>query len=96
MGRKKNSLSAFDNALSKLGYGGEVSDPVTDIDNTFTGSEMPTDDIDDLTEEDTDPVDDGGEDVEENIDPQNNDTTPIPEDVVNDELNNNPTDIPAD
>ena len=32
MARKKNSLSAFDNALNKLGYDGDVTDPVSNMD----------------------------------------------------------------
>ena len=83
MGRKKDSLSAFDNALSKLGYGGEVTDPVTNVDNDFAETSDIDDDIDDLEEDETTPVDDGGEDEVGVEDSQNNDDTPIPDDVLN-------------
>lgn len=83
MGRKKDSLSAFDNALSKLGYGGEVTDPVTNVDNDFAETSDIDDDIDDLEEDETTPVDDGGEDEVGVEDSQNNDDTPIPDNVLN-------------
>lgn len=84
MGRKKDSLSAFDNALSKLGYGGEVTDPVTNVDNDFAETSDIDDDIDDLEEDETTPVDNGGEDEVGIEDSQNNDDTPIPDGVLND------------
>lgn len=84
MGRKKDSLSAFDNALSKLGYGGEVTDPVTNVDNDFAETSDIDDDIDDLEEDETTPVDNGGEDEVGIKDSQNNDDTPIPDGVLND------------
>lgn len=84
MRRKKASLSAFDNALSKLGYGGEVTDPVTNADNDFAETSDIDDDIDDLEEDETTPVNDGGEDEVSVEDSQNNDNTPIPDGVLND------------
>lgn len=90
MARKKNSLSAFDSALSKLGYDGDVTDPVSDMDadDTIT-PEPPTDDIDDLDDNDTDPDDVSGSDDDQDVqDPDNNDTTPIPDqNDVQDDLN---------
>lgn len=97
MGRKKNSLSAFDSALSKLGYDGDVTDPVTDMDEDDTvTTEPPVDDIDDLDEENTDPDDISGpdDDTQDIQDPDNNDTTPVPDqnDQIQDDLNDTPDD----
>lgn len=90
MARKKNSLSTFDNALSKLGYDNDVTDPVSNMDDDQTIQDAPIDDdIDDL-DDDYDPNDVGGSDDDQVIDPDNNDTTPIPN---QDDLNNNPDDI---
>lgn len=90
MARKKNSLSTFDNALSKLGYDNDVTDPVSNMDDDQTIQDAPIDDdIDDL-DYDNDPNDVGGSDDDQVIDPDNNDTTPIPN---QDDLNNNPDDI---
>lgn len=97
MGRKKNSLSAFDDALSKLGYDNDVTDPVTDMD---TDDDMvidqPNDDIDNL-DDDNDPDDvsgpDNDDDSQDVNDPDNNDNTPIPDqNDINDDLNNEPDD----
>lgn len=85
MGRKKDSLSAFDNALNKLGYGGEVADPVTNADEDFVETYDANDDIDDFEEELT-PANDGGEDEVSVEDSQNNDNTPIPDNVLNDSI----------
>ena len=90
MARKKNSLSTFDNALSKLGYDNDVTDPVSNMDDDQTIQDAPIDDdIDDL-DNDYDPNDVGGSDDDQVIDPDNNDTTPIPN---QDDLNNNPDGI---
>lgn len=90
MARKKNSLSAFDNALSKLGYDNNVTDPVSNMDDDQTIQDAPIDDdIDDLDDY-NDPNDVGGSDDDQVIDPDNNDNTPIPN---QDDLNNNPDDI---
>ena len=90
MARKKNSLSTFDNALSKLGYDNDVTDPVSNMDDDQTIQDAPIDDdIDDL-DNDYDPNDVGGSDDDQVIDPDNNDTTPIPN---QDDLNNDPDDI---
>lgn len=98
MGRKKNSLSAFDNALSKLGYDGEVTDPVTDMDSDDdTIMNQPDDDIDDLDDnndpDDVSGPDDDNDDSQDVNDPDNNDNTPIPDQSdINDDLNNEPDD----
>ena len=90
MARKKNSLSTFDNALSKLGYDNDVTDPVSNMDDDQTIQDAPIDDdIDDL-DNDYDPNDVGGSDDDQVIDPDNNDTTPIPN---QNDLNNNPDNI---
>lgn len=90
MARKKNSLSTFDNALSKLGYDNDVTDPVSNMDDDQTIQNAPIDDdIDDL-DDDNDPNDVGGSDDDQVIDPDNNDNTPVPN---QDDLNNNPDDI---
>lgn len=97
MAKKKNSLSAFDNALSKLGYDGDVTDPVTNMDGDDTITTKPSvNDIDDLeTKDDPDDVsgpnnNDHSQDVS---DPDNNDNTPIPDqNDINDDLNNEPDD----
>lgn len=91
MARKKNSLSTFDNALSKLGYDNDVTDPVSNMDDDQTIQNAPIDDdIDDL-DDDNDPNDVGGSDDDQVIDPDNNDNTPVPN---QDDLNNNPDDVP--
>lgn len=91
MARKKNSLSTFDNALSKLGYNNDVTDPVSNMDDDQTIQNAPIDDdIDDL-DDDNDPNDVGGSDDDQVIDPDNNDNTPVPN---QDDLNNNPDDVP--
>ena len=101
MARKKNSLSAFDNALSKLGYDGEVTDPVSNMDEDDVDIvDQSDDDIDDLDDKD-DPDNAGGpdDDTQDLNDPNNNDTTPIPNpnDVNNDDgLDNNPDDQTGD
>lgn len=90
MARKKNSLSTFDNALSKLGYDNDVTDPVSNMDDDQTIQDAPIDDdIDDL-DDDNDPNYVGGSDDDQVIDPDNNDNTPIPN---QDDLNNDPDDI---
>lgn len=99
MGRKKNSLSAFDNALSKLGYDNDVTDPVTDMDADDTNIvDQPNNDIDNL-DDNNDPDDVSGPDNNNNddsqdvSDPDNNDNTPIPDqNDINDDLNNKPDD----
>lgn len=97
MGRKKNSLSAFDDALSKLGYDNDVTDPVTDMDADDTNIvDQPNDDIDNL-DDDNDPDDvsgpDNDDDSQDVNDPDNNDNTPIPnQNDINDDLNNEPDD----
>lgn len=96
MAKKKNSLSAFDNALSKLGYDNDISESVTDLDNDINDTTIvDDDDIDDSeTEEDLD-NNDGSHDEDLN-DPDNNDNTDIPDDIqnqnVNDDLNNDQDD----
>lgn len=96
MARKKNSLSAFDDALSKLGYDGEVTDPVSNMDTDDNDIiDQSDDDIDDLDDKD-DPDNAGGpdNDTQDLNDPNNNDNTPIPDkDDLNDNSNNdNPDD----
>lgn len=99
MGRKKNSLSAFDNALSKLGYDNDVTDPVTDMDADDTNIvDQPNNDIDNL-DDNNDPDDVSGPDNNNNddsqdvSDPDNNDNTPIPDqNDINDDLNGEPDD----
>ena len=96
MAKKKNSLSAFDDALTKLGYDGEVTDPVSNMDEDNVDIvNQSDDDIDNLDDKD-DPDNAGGPDDEQDLnDPNNNDTTPIPNpnDVNNnDGLDNNPDD----
>lgn len=99
MGRKKNSLSAFDNALSKLGYDNDVTDPVTDMDADDTNIvDRPNNDIDNL-DDNNDPDDVSGpdnnndDDSQDVSDPDNNDNTPIPDqNDINDDLNNKPDD----
>lgn len=88
MARKKNSLSAFDNALNKLGYDGEVTDPVSDMDEDNVDIvDQSNDDIDDLDDnDDPDNVSGPEDDTQDLNDPDNNDTTPIP---GQDDLNNN-------
>ncbi len=91
MARKKNSLSTFDDALSKLGYDNDVTDPVSNMDDDQGIQDAPIDDdIDDL-DDDNDPNDVGGSDDDQVIDPDNNDNTPVPN---QDDLNNNPDDVP--
>lgn len=96
MAKKKNSLSSFDNALSKLGYGNDFSESVTDLDNDVNDTTIvDDDDIDDSKiEEDLD-NNDGSHDEDLN-DPDNNDNTDIPDDIqnqnVNDDLNNDQDD----
>lgn len=97
MAKKKNGLSTFDDALRKLGYDGEVTDPVSNMDEDDVDIvEQSDDDIDDLDDKD-DPDNAGGpdDDTQDLNDPNNNDTTPIPNpnDVNNnDGLDNNPDD----
>ena len=88
MARKKNSLSAFDNALNKLGYDGDVTDPVSNMDeDTVDIVDQSDDDIDDLDDnDDPDNVSGPDDDTQDLNDPDNNDTTPIP---GQDDLNNN-------
>ena len=88
MARKKNSLSAFDNALNKLGYNGDVTDPVSNMDEDNVDIvNQSDDDIDDLDDnDDTDNVSGPDDDTQDLNDPDNNDTTPIP---GQDDLNNN-------
>ena len=88
MARKKNSLSAFDNALNKLGYDGDVTDPVSNMDeDTVDIVDQSDDDIDDLNDnDDPDNVSGPDDDTQDLNDPDNNDTTPIP---GQDDLNNN-------
>lgn len=99
MGRKKNSLSAFDNALSKLGYDNDVTDPVTDMDANDTNIiDQPNDDIDNLDDnndpDDVSGPDDNNDDDSQDVsDPDNNDNTPIPDqNDINDDLNDEPDD----
>lgn len=97
MAKKKNGLSTFDDALRKLGYDGEVTDPVSNMDEDDVDIvDQSDDDIDDLDDKD-DPDNAGGpdDDKQDLNDPNNNDTTPIPNpnDVNNnDGLDNNPDD----
>lgn len=88
MARKKNSLSAFDNALNKLGYDGDVTDPVSNMDEDDVDIvDRSDDDIDDLDDnDDPDNVSGPDDDTQDLNDPDNNDTTPIP---GQDDLNNN-------
>lgn len=88
MARKKNSLSAFDNALNKLGYDGDVTDPVSNMDEDNVDIvDQSNDDIDDLDDnDDPDNVSGPDDDTQDLNDPDNNDTTPIP---GQDDLNNN-------
>ena len=88
MARKKNSLSAFDNALNKLGYDGDVTDPVSNMDeDTVDIVGRSDDDIDDLDDnDDPDNVSGPDDDTQDLNDPDNNDITPIP---GQDDLNNN-------
>lgn len=88
MARKKNSLSAFDNALNKLGYDGDVIDPVSNMDEDDVNIvDQSDDDIDDLDDnDDPDNVSGPDDDTQDLNDPDNNDTTPIP---GQDDLNNN-------
>lgn len=99
MARKKNSLSAFDNALSKLGYDNDVTDPVTDMDANDTNIiDQPNDDIDNLNDnndpDDVSGPDDNNDDDSQDVsDPDNNDNTPIPDqNDINDDLNGEPDD----
>ena len=91
MARKKNSLSAFDNALNKLGYDGDVVDPVSNMDEDDVNIvDQSDDDIDDLDDnDDPDNVSGPDDDTQDLNDPDNNDTTPIP---GQDDLNNNSDD----
>ena len=91
MARKKNSLSAFDNALNKLGYDGDVIDPVSNMDEDDVNIvDQSDDDIDDLdNNDDPDNVSGPNDDTQDLNDPDNNDTTPIP---GQDDLNNNSDD----
>ena len=91
MARKKNSLSAFDNALNKLGYDGEVTDPVSNMDEDNVDIvDQSNDDIDDLDDnDDPDTVSGPEDDTQDLNDPDNNDTTPIP---GQDDLNDNSDD----
>lgn len=96
MAKKKNSLSAFDDALTKLGYDGDVTTSVSNMDTDDANIvNQSDDDIDNLDDKD-DPDNAGGPDDEQDLnDPNNNDTTPIPNpnDVNNnDDLDNNPDD----
>lgn len=101
MARKKNSLSTFDDALRKLGYDGEVTDPVSNMDEDDVDIvDQSDDDIDDLDDKD-DPDNAGGpdDDTQDLNDPNNNDTTsiPNPNDINNnDGLDNNPDDQTGD
>lgn len=96
MAKKKNGLSAFDDALTKLGYDGDVTTSVSNMDTDDANIvNQSDDDIDNLDDKD-DPDNAGGPDDEQDLnDPNNNDTTPIPNpnDVNNnDGLDNNPDD----
>ena len=88
MARKKNSLSAFDDALNKLGYDGDVTNPVSNMDEDDVNIvDQSDDDIDDLDDnDDPDNVSGPDDDTQDLNDPDNNDTTPIP---GQDDLNNN-------
>ena len=96
MAKKKNGLSTFDDALRKLGYDGEVTDPISNMDEDDVDIvDRSDDDIDDLDDKD-DPDNAGGpdDDTQDLNDPNNNDNTPIPDkDDLNDNSNNdNPDD----
>ena len=96
MAKKKNGLSTFDDALRKLGYDGEVTDPISNMDEDGVDIvDQSDDDIDDLDDKD-DPDKAGGpdDDTQDLNDPNNNDNTPIPDkDDLNDNSNNdNPDD----
>lgn len=96
MAKKKNGLSTFDDALRKLGYDGEVTDPISNMDEDDVDIvDQSDDDIDDLDDKD-DPDNAGGpdDDTQDLNDPNNNDNTPIPDkDDLNDNSNNdNPDD----
>lgn len=95
MARKKNSLSAFDNALNKLGYDGDVTSPVSNMDeDDINIVDQSDDDIDDLDDnDDPDNVSGPDDDTQDLNDPDNNDTTPIP---GQDDLNNNLDDDNSD
>ena len=88
MARKKNSLSAFDNALNELGYDGDVTNPISNMDeDDINIVDQSDDDIDDLDDnDDPDNVSGPNDDTQDLNDPDNNDTTPIP---GQDDLNNN-------
>ena len=88
MARKKNSLSAFDNALNKLGYDGDVTNPISNMDEDDVNIvDQSDDDIDDLDDNDDPDNVSGPDDATQALnDPDNNDTTPIP---GQDDLNNN-------
>lgn len=96
MAKKKNGLSTFDDALRKLGYDGEVTDLISNMDEDDVDIvDQSDDDIDDLDDKD-DPDNAGGsdDDTQDLNDPNNNDNTPIPDkDDLNDNSNNdNPDD----
>lgn len=95
MAKKKNGLSTFDDALRKLGYDGEVTDPVSNMDEDDVDIvDQSDDDIDDLDDKD-DPDNAGGpdDDTQDLNDPNNNDNTPVPDqNNLNDDLNDNPDD----
>ena len=96
MAKKKNGLSTFDDALRKLGYDGEVTDPISNMDEDDVDIvDQSDDDIDDLDDKD-DPDNAGGpdDDTQDLNDPNNNDNTPIPDkDDLNDNSNyDNPDD----
>lgn len=95
MAKKKNGLSTFDDALRKLGYDGEVTDPISNMDEDDVDIvDQSDDDIDDLDDKD-DPDNAGGpdDDTQDLNDPNNNDNTPIPDkDDLNDNSNNDNSD----
>lgn len=95
MTKKKNGLSTFDDALRKLGYDGEVTDPISNMDEDDVDIvDQSDDDIDDLDDKD-DPDNAGGpdDDTQDLNDPNNNDNTPIPDkDDLNDNSNNDNSD----
>lgn len=95
MAKKKNGLSTFDDALRKLGYDGEVTDPISNMDEDDVDIvDQSDDDIDDLDDKD-DPDNAGGpdDDTQDLNDPNNNDNTPVPDqNNLNDDLNDNPDD----
>ena len=95
MARKKNSLSAFDNALNKLGYDGDVTNPISNMDeDDINIVDQSDDDIDDLDDnDDPDNVSGPDDDTQDLNDPDNNDTTTIPS---QDDLNNNLDDDNSD